>query len=60
MKRGTVIILGIISIYAVFIIVSFAFGYLPGEEIGHNLRTFAIEMIELLPYSVGTIYCLPS
>jgi len=49
MKRGTMIILGIISIYVVFIIVSFTLGYLPGEEIGHNLRIFAIEVIKLLP-----------
>ena len=49
MKRGKVIVLGIIAMYVVFIIVSFALGYIPGEEISRNLRTFAIEMIKLLP-----------
>ena len=49
MKRGTVIILGIISIYAIFIIISFTLGYIPGEEISHNLRIFAVEMLKLLP-----------
>jgi len=49
MKRRKFMILGLISIYIIFIIVSFALGYMPGEEIGYNLRTFAIEIIKLLP-----------
>ena len=49
MRRSIIIRLGIISLYVVFIIISWALGYVPGEEISRNLAVFAVDMLKLLP-----------
>jgi len=35
--------------YGLFLLVSLMIGYQPGKEIGHNLFTFAVVMIQILP-----------
>ncbi|MFQ5867956.1 MAG: permease [bacterium] len=49
MKRNTITkILGILS-YVVFLVVSFAFDFNPGKEIGHNFISFSVYMLKILP-----------
>jgi len=38
-----------VVIYLIFIIISFAIGFEPGKQIGHNFFSFSIEMLKLLP-----------
>ncbi len=49
MKRNGLWKTAIISAYAVFLIVSLAMGFKPGEEIGHNFLSFSVEMLQILP-----------
>jgi len=38
-----------VLIYFVFILGSFAIGFKPGKQIGHNFMSFSLEMLKLLP-----------
>ena len=38
-----------IAVYFVFIIISFMIGFTPGKRIGHNLISFSVEMLKILP-----------
>ena len=49
MKRSTVIRITIISCYIIFLIASFALGFEPGKEIGHNSASFSWDMLKILP-----------
>ncbi len=49
MKRGDIIKIVGISCYVLFLVVSFIFGFNPGEEIGYNFISFSVDMLKLLP-----------
>ncbi len=49
MKRDDSIKIAGISGYLLFLIVSLAFGFNPGKEIGRNFVSFSIDMLKLLP-----------
>ena len=38
-----------ISVYFIFLLVSFLLGFSPGEKIGDNFFSFSIEMLKILP-----------
>lgn len=41
---------GVIT-YFLFLVISFFFGFAPGEEIGHNFISFLIAMLKILPFA---------
>jgi uncharacterized membrane protein YraQ (UPF0718 family) len=47
-RKDTIRIVGI-SCYALFVAVSFVYGFSPGEEIGNNFVSFSVDMLKLLP-----------
>ncbi len=49
MKRNRIITILIISSYAIFLIVSWIFRFNPGEKIGFNFASFALDMVKVLP-----------
>ena len=49
MKRNDSIKIAGVSGYLLFVILSFVCGFNPGKEIGHNLVSFSIDMLKLLP-----------
>jgi len=49
MKRGGIIRVLIISLYIVFLIVSWAVGFSPGKEVSRNFAGFAVDMLKILP-----------
>ena len=49
MKRNTVITILLIASYFVFLFVAWLTGFNPGQEIGQNFRSFAIDMLKILP-----------
>ena len=49
MKRNHIIKIVGISCYALFLIVSWRFGFEPGMKIGDNFRSFSVEMLKILP-----------
>ena len=49
MKRNDIIRIGGISCYALFLIVSWIFGFNPGIEIRHNFADFSMAMLKILP-----------
>jgi len=49
MKRGNIIRIVGISCYALFLIVSWVFGFNPGKEISHNFASFSVDMLKILP-----------
>ena len=49
MKRNDSIKIAGIAGYLLFLILSFACGFNPGKEIGHNFLSFSIDMLKLLP-----------
>ena len=49
MKRNRAIRIAIISSYAVFISLSWIFGFGPGREITHNFASFSLDMLKVLP-----------
>ena len=38
-----------ISVYFIFLLVSFLLGFSPGEQIGNNFFIFSVEMLKILP-----------
>ena len=49
MKRNVQLKIACLSIYLLFLIISFIFGYNPGKEITFNLISFLLYMLEILP-----------
>ena len=49
MKRGNIIRIVGISCFALFLIVSWVFGFNPGKEISHSFASFSIDMLKILP-----------
>jgi len=49
MKKNTKIRIAYISIYFLFLAVSFVLGYNPGKEIGYNFVSFLLYMLKILP-----------
>ena len=49
MKRNNAIKIVSIAAYILFLIISFAFGFNPGKEIGYNFLSFSVEMLKILP-----------
>ena len=49
MKRNRIIKIALISGYFLFLIISLAVGFGPGEEIGRNFASFSLAMLKILP-----------
>ena len=49
MKRDNIVKIAGLSGYALFIIVSWIFGFNPGKEISYNFGSFSLEMLKILP-----------
>ncbi|MFC2072127.1 permease [Chloroflexota bacterium] len=49
MRRNGIIRIALISVYILFIVTSFMFGFDPGKQIGHNFASFSVEMLKILP-----------
>ena len=49
MKRNSIVRIAIISSYAIFIGLSWIFGFGPGREISHNFASFSLDMLKVLP-----------
>ena len=49
MKRNRTIKIAVISGYFLFLIISLAVGFDPGEEIGQNFASFSLAMLKILP-----------
>jgi len=49
MKRDNIVKIVSISCYALFLIVSWIFGFNPGKQIGLNFITFSVDMLIILP-----------
>ena len=37
------------AVYVIFVVLSFFYGYAPGEAIGHNFISFSFAMLKILP-----------
>jgi len=48
-KRNRIIKIAVISGYFLFLIISLAVGFDPGEEIGQNFASFSLTMLKILP-----------
>jgi len=48
-KQNGIVRIAIISSYAIFIGLSWAFGFCPGREISHNFASFSLDMLKVLP-----------
>ncbi|MFC2022416.1 permease [Chloroflexota bacterium] len=49
MKRDNIFRIVGLSCYALFLIVSWIFGFGPGKEIGYNFASFSVDMLKILP-----------
>jgi len=49
LKQKSIVRIAIISSYAIFIALSWIFGFGPGREISHNFASFSLEMLKILP-----------
>ncbi len=49
MRRNNIIRIAGISCYALFLIISWIFGFNPGKEIGYNFASFSVSMLRILP-----------
>ena len=49
MKRNSIVRIAIISSYAIFVVLSWIFGFGPGREISHNFASFSLDMLKVLP-----------
>lgn len=48
MKKNTITI-GLIAVYAVFIVVSLIIGFEPGKDIGLNFAEYAVSLVKIIP-----------
>ena len=51
MKRNGLARMAIISFYAIFIALSWIFGFSPGREVSHNFASFSLDMLKVLPFA---------
>ena len=49
MRRNSVVRIAIILSYAIFIALSWIFGFGPGREVGYNFASFSLDMLKVLP-----------
>jgi uncharacterized membrane protein YraQ (UPF0718 family) len=49
MKRNDSIKIAGVSVYILFLLASFVYGFNPGKEIGRNFLSFSVDMLKLLP-----------
>ena len=49
MKRNSIVRIAIILSYAIFVVLSWIFGFGPGREISHNFASFSLDMLKVLP-----------
>ena len=49
MKQNSIVRLAIISSYAIFIVLSWIFDFIPGREISRNFASFSLDMLKMLP-----------
>ena len=49
MKRNSIVRIAIILSYAIFVALSWIFGFSSGREISHNFASFSLDMLKLLP-----------
>lgn len=49
MKGNGVVRMAVVSSYAIFIALSWIFGFGPGREISHNFASFSLDMLNVLP-----------
>ena len=49
MERNNALKIVSVAAYILFLIISFAFGFNPGKEIGYNFLSFSVEMLKILP-----------
>ena len=49
MKHNRTVRTVIISSYAIFIALSWIFGFSPGRDISHNFASFSLDMLKILP-----------
>ena len=49
MKRSSILKIVCLSVYILFLVVSWILGFNPGGEIGYNFASFSIEMLKILP-----------
>ena len=49
MKRNSIVRIAIISSYAIFVGLSWIFGFGPGREISYNFASFSLDMLKVLP-----------
>ena len=47
--QNKIIKMSALSVYIIFIFISFIFGFNPGKQIGHNFAAFFLKMLKLLP-----------
>jgi len=48
-KRNSIVRIAIILSYAIFVVLSWIFGFGPGREISHNFASFSLDMLKVLP-----------
>jgi uncharacterized membrane protein YraQ (UPF0718 family) len=49
MKRSAIITILLIASYFIFLVASWLTGFYPGQQIGGNFLSFAIDMLKILP-----------
>ena len=49
MKKNSIVRIAIILSYAIFVVLSWIFGFGPGREISHNFASFSLDMLKVLP-----------
>lgn len=49
MKRGSIVRIALISLYALFLIASWVLDFGPGKEMAGNLAVFSVDMLAILP-----------
>jgi len=49
LRRNSVVRIAVISSYAIFVALSWTFGFDPGREVSHNFASFSLDMLRVLP-----------
>ena len=49
MKRNNIIRIASMLSFAIFIVLSWIFGFGPGKDISHNFTSFSLDMLKILP-----------